>query len=87
MSASSHNRPQEQLDHMLDLLADGEPREPDGLEPKTLQQRSKKTIGLATGGAIGSVIPGVGSLLGAIIGYSLADSRWIEAKVDRWIDK
>ncbi|MBF0462700.1 MAG: hypothetical protein HQL87_15070 [Magnetococcales bacterium] len=87
MAVSSHYDEQDKLARMVTLLAgDTEGQEPDqGI--KRLQHRSKKTIGLATGGAIGSIIPGVGSLLGALIGYSLADSRWVANRVDRWLDR
>ncbi len=85
MTSLLYDNGQEKLDRMVNLLADDDAGAGDGQEIKRLQQRSKKTIGLATGGAIGSVIPGVGSLLGALIGYSLADSRWVATKVDRWL--
>ncbi|MEO5352833.1 MAG: hypothetical protein H7835_06435 [Magnetococcus sp. XQGC-1] len=85
MFASRHDSEQEKLNRMVNMLAD-DPDDQTALPAvRQLQQRSKKTIGLATGGAIGSVVPGVGSLLGALIGYSLADSRWVAAKVDQWL--
>lgn len=87
MTELSNRDGQERLDDMVDLLADCESRQKPGFEIKGLQQKSKKAIGLASGGVIGSVIPGIGSLLGAIIGYSLADSRWVEGKVDQWLDR
>lgn len=77
----------DKLDGMVDLLADGDEHQKRSFEMNALQQRSKKVIGLASGGVVGSVIPGVGSLLGAIIGYSLADSKWAEKKVDQWLGK
>ncbi|MEO5330788.1 MAG: hypothetical protein H7839_02085 [Magnetococcus sp. YQC-5] len=52
-----------------------------------LKLKSKKIIGAATGAAAGSVIPGIGSLLGAIIGYSVAESPWIENKVQNLVDR
>ena len=78
---------QEKLDDMVGLLAGEKERQTNYQEMQNLQNKSKKAIGLATGGAVGSVIPGVGSLLGAIIGYSLADSRWVENKVDQWLEE
>ena len=81
------DRVQEKLDDMVDRLAGGEERLETFDALKGLQNRSKKVIGLASGGAIGSVVPGVGSLLGAIIGYSLADSRWVQNKVDQWLNR
>ena len=83
----SRNSEQEKLDTMVNRLADGE-EQPETLDAlKGLQNRSKKMIGLASGGAIGSVVPGVGSLLGAIIGYSVADSGWVQNKVDQWLNR
>ncbi len=52
-----------------------------------LKPKTRKVLGATTGAAAGSVIPGIGSFLGAIIGYSLADSPWIENKVDALIDR
>ncbi|MBF0399754.1 MAG: hypothetical protein HQL90_03190 [Magnetococcales bacterium] len=73
------------LNHMVNLLANDDMGQEKVQGIKKLQQRSKKSIGMATGGILGSVIPGVGSLLGALIGYSLADSQWVAAKVDQWL--
>ena len=87
MVESSGNHGREKLNSMVDLLADGDEHQKRSFEMNALQQRSKKVIGLASGGVVGSVIPGVGSLLGAIIGYSLADSKWAEKKVDQWLGK
>lgn len=87
MVESSGNHGREKLNSMVDLLAEGESGQNTLFEMKNLQQRSKKAIGLTSGGIIGSVIPGVGSLLGALIGYSLADSPWVENKVDQWLDR
>lgn len=78
---------QTKLNHMVNMLADDDTGQEKSHTVKRLQQRSKKSIGLATGSVIGSVIPGVGSLLGALIGYSLADSRWVATKMDQWLDK
>ena len=87
MAKSFHYDEQKKLNRMVNLLADDEPVQEDSHAARNLQQRSKKTIGIATGGAVGSIIPGVGSLLGALIGYSLADSRWVANKVDQWLAK
>ena len=87
MTTLSRQNGQAKLNHMVSLLADDEDGQNVCHGIKGLQQRSKKTIGIATGGAIGSIIPGVGSLLGALIGYSLADSRWVATRIDRWITK
>lgn len=87
MMELSEKEDQEKLDGMVGLLADGENSQNPGSEMQKLRKKSKKAIGLVSGGAIGSVIPGIGSLLGAIIGYSLADSRWAEGKVNQWLDK
>ena len=85
MTASFQDQERIKLDRMVGLLADDKEGQEEGQGVKRLQQRSKKTIGMATGGAIGSLIPGVGSLLGALIGYSLAESRWVATKVDQWL--
>lgn len=87
MSGLSDYGEQTKLNHMVNLLADEKGACETNQPVKKLQHRSKKSIGLATGSVIGSVIPGVGSLLGALIGYSLADSQWVAAKVDQWLDK
>lgn len=52
-----------------------------------LKPKTKKFLGATTGAVAGSVIPGIGSLLGAIIGYSVADSPWIENKVLDLVDR
>jgi hypothetical protein len=87
MFASHHDSEQEKLNRMVNMLADDPNDQTELPAVRQLQQRSKKTIGMATGGAIGSVVPGVGSLLGALIGYSLADSRWVATKVDQWLTR
>ncbi|MBF0127734.1 MAG: hypothetical protein HQM02_11050 [Magnetococcales bacterium] len=52
-----------------------------------LKLKTRKLIGAATGAATGSVIPGVGSVLGALIGYSVAESPWVEQKVRNLVDR
>lgn len=61
--------------------------EPIDTDRNTLKPLSKKTIGATSGAAIGSIVPGIGSFLGAIIGYSVADSAWIANKMDTIIEK
>ncbi|MEO5362441.1 MAG: hypothetical protein H7838_02265 [Magnetococcus sp. DMHC-8] len=87
MTISCHDHTTDKLDRMVNLLANDGLEQAEAHAVTRLKPRSRKTIGMATGGAIGSVIPGVGSLLGALIGYSLADSQWVANRVDRWLAK
>ncbi|MEO5340941.1 MAG: hypothetical protein H7837_10585 [Magnetococcus sp. MYC-9] len=85
MTTLFRDKGREKLNRMIRVMAEGKGSE-EPFAARPLQQRSKKSIGLATGGVIGSVIPGVGSLLGALIGYSLADSRWVATRMDQWLN-
>jgi hypothetical protein len=75
------------MDEQFEYKLDDELEKTNSQAQDTLKPRSKKIIGAASGAAVGSVIPGLGSLLGAIIGYSVADSQWIAQKVDKMLEK